>query len=370
MDTQSLWDALSGAYDDEDAGRKEAAVQRATDRLQEAGSFVHVAEGRANAVFRVCAAADGDGDGDGIGEDLLPGKIEGAHPYDYERLQKFRATMIVPAVGARHLVPQLLVRVTEAQAAAMNRARAASGKAKDDSTIEGPGFAMLIQDMTPAAARQQLGMEFKPKWLAQSPIAPAGAKRCRTCAREAYRNSQKLAKQQQQQQQQGEEGREEGEGEEQQQQKKKPKAAAAAPVCPLGLLHDDPDVVLRAIARFAPSSWTPADHERLRRALATSGLLTKLRDVQTAGDPGNTMFDNPEDPGFGLAMTLRDCTCFVRMPQDDSNDEVEIKLADVDEKNWVSKKEYWQKSHSNLVDSGFYHGTEEPHMETQCVLQM
>ncbi|KAK7951696.1 uncharacterized protein PG986_007424 [Apiospora aurea] len=339
MDTQSLWDALSGAYDDEDAGRRDAVIEHATDRLQEAGSFVHVAEGRANAVFRVCAAADGDGDGDGIGKDLLPGKIEGAHPYDYERLQKFRATMIVPAVGARHLVPQLLVRVTEAQAAAMNRTRAASGRAKDDSTIEGPGFAMLIQDMTPAPARQQLGMEFKPKWLAQSPIAPAGAKRCRTCAREAYRNSQKLA-------------------------------AAAAPVCPLGLLHDDPDVVLRAIARFAPSSWTPADHERLRRALATTGLLTKLRDVQTAGDPGNTMFDNPEDPGFGLAMTLRDCTCFVRMPKDDSDDEVEIKLADVDEKNWVSKKEYWQKSHNNLVDSGFYHGTEEPHMETQCVLQM
>ncbi|KAK8056531.1 hypothetical protein PG993_001758 [Apiospora rasikravindrae] len=342
---------------------------RATNRLQEARSFVHVAEGRANAVFRVCAAADGDGDGDdGSGEDLLPGgllrvpkKIEGAHPYDYERLQQFRATMIVPAVGARHLVPQLLVRVTEAQAAAMNRARAASGKAKDDSTIEGPGFAMLIQDMTPAAARQQLGMEFKPKWLAQSPIAPAGAKRCRTCAREAYRNSQKLAKQQQQNQQQGQEGQ----GEEEPGLK-----AAAAPVCPLGLLHDDPDVVLRAIARFAPSSWTPADHERLRRALAASGLLAKLRDVQTAGDPGNTMFENPEDPGFGLAMTLRDCTCFVRMPKDDNNEEVEIKLADVDEKNWVSKKVYWQKSHNNLVDSGFYHGTEEPHMETHCVLQM
>ncbi|KAK8049309.1 hypothetical protein PG994_011039 [Apiospora phragmitis] len=369
MDTQSLWDALSGAYDDDDAGRKEAAAQRATTRLQEAERFVHVAEGRANAVFRACAT-DGGGD-EGEGEDLLPGgllrvpkKMAGAHPYDYARLQRFRATMIVPAVGARHLVPQLLVRVTAAQARAMNAARQASGHAKDDSTIEGPGAAMLIQDMTPAA-HSQLGMEFKPKWLAQSPIAPPGAKRCRTCAREAYRNSQKLAQQRQKQQEQQE-------GEEDGQAQHEPKAVDA-PVCPLGLLHDDPDVVLRAIARFAPPSWTPADHECLRRSLAASGLLTKLRDVQTAGDPGNTMFDNPEDPGFGLAMTLRDCTCFVRMPKDDNDDdnnEVEIKLADVDEKNWVSKREYWQKSHNNLVDSGFYHGTEEPHMETQCVLQM
>lgn len=356
MDTQSLWHALSGAYeDDEGAGRKEAAVQRATDRLQDAKTFVHVAEGRANAVFRAC---------DAEGEDLLPGgllrvpkTIEGAHPYDYERLQQFRATMIVPAVGPHHLVPQLLVRVTEAQARAMNETRTASGKAKDASTIEGPGFAMLIQDMTPSPAAAQLGMEFKPKWLAQSPIAPEGAKRCRTCAREAYRNQKLLAKAKQQQQDQD--------------QDQSSKAAAATPVCPLGLLHDDPDVVLRSIARFAPSTWTPADHERLRRALAASGLLTKLRDVQTRGDPGNTMFDNPEDPGFGLAMTLRDCTCFVRMPkEDDGQGEVEIKLADVDEKNWHSKKEYWQKSHNNLVDSGFYHGTEEPHMKTNCMLQM
>ncbi|KAK7908288.1 hypothetical protein PG985_015591 [Apiospora marii] len=366
MDTQSLWHALSGAYDGDDdaAGRKEAAVQRATDRLEDAKTFVHVAEGRANAVFRAC---------DADGEDLLPGgllrvpkKIEGAHPYDYERLQQFRATMIVPAVGPKHLVPQLLVRVTEAQAQAMNETRAASGKAKDASTIEGPGFAMLIQDMTPSPAGGQLGMEFKPKWLAQSPIAPEGAKRCRTCAREAYRNQKSLAKAKQQKQDQDQDGSS------QQETNSKEAATPAAPVCPLGLLHDDPDVVLRSIARFAPSTWTPADHERLRRALAASGLLTKLRDVQTRGDPGNTMFDNPEDPGFGLAMTLRDCTCFVRMPQDDNDEsgEVEIKLADVDEKNWHSKKEYWQKSHNNLVDSGFYHGTEEPHMETKCVLQM
>ncbi|KAK7965024.1 Inositol-pentakisphosphate 2-kinase [Apiospora saccharicola] len=357
MDTQSLWHALSGAYDDDaDAGRKEAAVKRATDRLQDAKTFLHVAEGRANAVFRAC---------DADGQDLLPGgllrvpkKIEGAHPYDYERLQQFRATMIVPAVGPKHLVPQLLVRVTEAQATAMNETRAQSGKAKDASTIKGPGFAMLIQDMTPSPAAGQLGAEFKPKWLAQSPIAPEGAKRCRTCAREAYRNQKALAKANKAKQEQDQDGQESN---------SKP---VATPVCPLGLLHDDPDVVLRSIARFAPSTWTSADHERLRRALATSGLLTKLRDVQTRGDPGNTMFDNPEDPGFGLAMTLRDCTCFVRMPKDDEEGEVEIKLADVDEKNWHSKKEYWQKSHNNLVDSGFYHGTEEPHMETSCVLQM
>lgn len=345
QDLQALWDTLSSGQVDERPSRIEVLCRKIEGYLQETATFVHFAEGRANAVFKILPhgldLAHHQSPENEFADALVrvPKKIEGTDPHNYKRLQKFRETMIEPAVGVEYLVPQLLMKLSEAQVDDMNEKRTASGKAKDDSTIE-PGDAMLIQDMTPRTG--QLGLEFKPKWLAQSPIAPADATRCRTCAREAYRNSQKAA--------QGK--------------------SFTPPVCPLGLLHDDPAVVLETIAQMAPASWSRADHARLRVAFDTSRILHKLRDVQTSGDPGNTMFENPNDPDFGLAMTMRDCTCFVRMPEADGEGDVEIKLADVDEKNWVSKQEYWQESHNNLVNSGFYHGTERPRMETHCVLGM
>ena len=57
-----------------------------------------------------------------------------------------------------------------------------------------------------------------------------------------------------------------------------------------------------------------------------------------------------------------------RMPKS-ADREIEIKLADVDRKNWESKAEYWQHSHTNLVENGFYHGTESPRMETACLIE-
>src|SRR5438046_1549160 len=41
--------------------------------------------------------------------------------------------------------------------------------------------AMLVPDMSPQHERERF-LEFKPKWLMQSPSAPAAARRCRTCA--------------------------------------------------------------------------------------------------------------------------------------------------------------------------------------------
>ncbi|ORY69527.1 inositol-pentakisphosphate 2-kinase-domain-containing protein [Pseudomassariella vexata] len=291
-------------------------------------------EGRANVVFRVEDEQDGSFTGALL---RVPKSTPGADPHSYKRLQDYREKYIEPAVGAQFLVPQFLIELTEEQAKDLSQKRDEKLDRNDGSIIP-PGYAMLIQDMSQWPGSNQITLEFKPKWLAQSPIAPEDATRCRTCAREAHRNQVKLK-----------EGK-----------------SFTPPVCPLGLLHPNPDIVTATIRDLAPS-WSEDDQRRLKDAFTETKILETLRHHQVAGDEGRIMFEHPEKPEFGLAMTLRDCTCFVRL--DKGTGKVEIKLADVDEKNWKSKQVYWQESHDMYVDGGFYHGREEPGMETHCKLK-
>ncbi|KAI1368499.1 inositol-pentakisphosphate 2-kinase-domain-containing protein [Xylaria arbuscula] len=298
-------------------------------------NFEYVAEGRANVVYSVSESIDPTAPKGRFEGTLLrvPKATLGVTPCDYETLQAFHEGHVKERVGRQHLVPQALIQISAEVSQILHDKR----NKVDDSEIR-PGYAMLIQDMRASPGYSVL--EFKPKWLAQSPIAPPDAKRCRTCAREAFRNSQKLAK-----------GK-----------------AASTPICPLGLVHNDPNAVMDTIKLLAPE-WTVRDHKRLADAFDRAGILKKLRELQTKGDPHRALLDNPSDPDFGLAMTLRDCSCYVRMP-DDVDGDIEIKLADVDKKNWEEKQTYWQESHWNLVNNGWYKGEEkvDTPISTQCVL--
>ncbi|KAI0110497.1 inositol-pentakisphosphate 2-kinase-domain-containing protein [Nemania sp. FL0031] len=298
-------------------------------------NFKYVAEGRANVVFSIWESGD-SGARKGRFEGTLlrvPKATVGVTPCDYETLQDFHEHQVEDRVGRQYLVPQALIQISKEVAQVLHKKR---NKA-DESKIQA-GYAMLIQDMSASPGYSVL--EFKPKWLAQSPLASPGAKRCRTCAREAFRNHQKQA-----------EGH-----------------AVSVPICPLGLVHEDPEVVMDTIRRLAPK-WTDQGHKRLFNAFNKSGILEKLLELQTKGDPDRALLDDPSDSDFGLAMTLRDCSCYVRMP-DDVNQDLEIKLADVDKKNWEEKQTYWQETHWNLVDNGWYTCEEQvnPPVETACVL--
>lgn len=305
--------------------------------------FTHLAEGRANAVFRIKEPKDPSIPMGFFQGTLLrvPKATPDVTPCDYETLQDFQEKFIDVNVGREHIVPQLLVRITPAVANALNAKRDHALRAKgvkgDQSTIHA-GYAMLVEDMGPSA--DYIALEFKPKWLAQSPMAPNDATRCRTCAREALRNG-KL---------------------------RKKGLKVSTPVCPLGLIHHDRRVVMSTIDRLAPR-WSDRDRERLADALKESRVLERLRDLQEEGDPGDALFTHPSDPRFGLAMTLRDCSCFVRMPID-PDAPVIIKLADVDKKNWRQKQSYWQKRHDDLVDDGWYNEKEDLPIETACVLRL
>ncbi|KAI0879566.1 inositol-pentakisphosphate 2-kinase-domain-containing protein [Hypoxylon argillaceum] len=298
-------------------------------------SFQYVAEGRANVVFSIWesdhpTARKGRFEGTLL---RVAKATPGVTPCDYETLQDFHKNQVEDRVGRQYLVPQALIRISAEVAKRLH-----SKRVKVDESEIRAGYGMLIQDMSASPGYSVL--EFKPKWLAQSPIASPGAKRCRTCAREAFRNHQK---------------QEEGQ-------------VVTVPICPLGLVHEDPDVVMDTIRRLAPA-WTAQEQKRLSDAFERTGILRKLRELQTKGDPGRALLDNPSDEDFGLAMTLRDCSCYVRMPVDGDGD-LEIKLADVDKKNWKGKQAYWRETHRNLVDNGWYTCEEQvnPAIVTACVL--
>jgi inositol-pentakisphosphate 2-kinase len=297
--------------------------------------FKYVAEGQANVVFSIWEL-NGSTTAKGRFEGTLlrvPKATLGVTPCDYETLHDFHENQVKDRVGRQHLVPQVLIRISAEVAGTLNTRR----NKIDDSMILA-GYGMLIQDMSESPGYSVL--EFKPKWLAQSPIAPLDAKRCRTCAREAFRNSQKQAK----------------------------GGAVSVPICPLGLVHENRAIARDTIKRLA-SKWTEEDRERLADAFQKSGILNKLRELQTKGDPHRALLDSPSDPDFGLAMTLRDCSCYVRMPVD-ANKAPEIKFADVDKKNWEKKQTYWQESHWNLVNNGWYTCEEQVDtpIVTECLL--
>ncbi|OTB20540.1 hypothetical protein K445DRAFT_312999 [Daldinia sp. EC12] len=305
--------------------------------------FTHLAEGRANAVFSIREPKDPTVPSGFFRGTLLrvPKATPDVTPCDYETLQDFQEKFVDVHVGRQHIVPQILIQIPQAVADALNfkrdNALRAKGVRGDQSTIQA-GYAMLVEDM--GSSPDYIALEFKPKWLAQAPMAPKDATRCRTCAREALRNG-KL---------------------------KKRGYKISTPVCPLGLLHQDDAVVMSTIDRLAPD-WSERDRVRLAEALRESGVLERLRDLQEEGDSGDALFTRPSDANFGLSMTLRDCSCFVRMPIKEG-EPVIIKLADVDKKNWLQKQSYWQKRHDDLVMGGWYDGSESPPIETACVLRL
>jgi inositol-pentakisphosphate 2-kinase len=110
-------------------------------------------------------------------------------------------------------------------------------------------------------------------------------------------------------------------------------------------------------------------YNRLLNWLQTNTLLPRLRATQQANDTaGPLRVDGVEVEKFQLAMTLRDCTCFVRIPADPSAP-VEAKLADLDKKNAAAKLGYWQEMETRLIEGGYYEGREVPRQGTDCVLE-
>lgn len=155
---------------------------------------------------------------------------------------------------------------------------------------EDESYGTLVSDMSSDEA--SVSLEIKPKWLVQSPSAPSKSKRCRTCALQAMR----LA------------SRKDGHGVED----------GSSGFCPLRLASGDRSQVGRAVDQILTSPKLSALQDELMRDLVVNwimndGLLLRLKQLQMKLDPIGTLKADMASQDFLTAMTLRDCTLYLRV---------------------------------------------------------
>lgn len=283
---------------------------------------------------------------------------------DYNELQQYWEEKISPLFESEEVVQQSLVRLPNDKAFFENlnnelrgRDMAPPGsKLARRPTFNGYqvaldlGVGMLVEDMRSSklyegdmatfpvfeANKNSTGTtddcrytlrEVKPKWLTQAPNAPQDTERCRNCAREALRNK---------------------------------KSDTMKPIlCPLNLVKacdfpTEKDSSERVINSFKPAlSKTEAAH--LTKFLHTTSLPKRLRQAQWENHHETPATDLDR---LCLAMTLRDCSLFLKIPTvpdtKTSSFQVVAKLGDLDKKNIVTKKAYWENSDIALLEGNFY----------------
>ncbi|KAK0623380.1 inositol-pentakisphosphate 2-kinase [Immersiella caudata] len=300
-----------------------------------------IGEGAANVVFK--SESHGSPIPQGY---LLRVPKAGTSAYHYSDLQEYWETSIRPLFQPSELVQQHLIPISPATITHLNDVLSASDPQRrhdfrGSRILTTATTAMLVEDMA-ARHPREIVFEFKPKWLSQSPSAPPSATRCRNCAREVQKRASK------------------------------PPSSAPKPIdCPLDLLDcaTDPSSLSQSITALTPN-LPPADanYARLAHWLKANTLLPRLRDLQTSLDPVGPLAASPEDPNFQLAMTLKDCSCFVRIPADPESP-VEARFADLDKKNWEAKLEYWRATERGLIEDGYYEGREVGGQKTKCLYE-
>ncbi|KAL8954884.1 MAG: hypothetical protein Q9183_006885, partial [Haloplaca sp. 2 TL-2023] len=151
-------------------------------------------------------------------------------------------------------------------------------------------YATLVTDMR--FDKQHVTSEFKPKWLLQSPSAPAGSKRCRTCALRAMRNAKD--------------------------HDPSDPLDFSYDFCPLTLVSEDRDILATAISgtlqklRGAPTYRPETIRSLLLPYFHRLPLLRLLGDLQAKKDPKGIFEADPSSLDFKTAMTIRDCTFFLK----------------------------------------------------------
>ncbi|KAL2413094.1 hypothetical protein ABEF94_003274 [Exophiala dermatitidis] len=219
-------------------------------------------------------------------------------------------------------------------------------------------------------------IEFKPKWLVQSPSAPPDATMCRTCALNAMRRKA---------------GKHQGRGD--------------SGFCPFDLLVGDEEehVLQRALEKIYPDVTKGSGFVEAFRQGVQPALRHLQRLQREYGSVGLDDFrdPNPEGKHLDLAMALRDCSVFLGLrrgsrgdagPDEDpssthlqSGDQqraadghethdvlelVDVKFADLDLKTpEAGKLQKWAAMEQELLDNGWYYCISSPEEEgSNCAL--
>ncbi|KAK0101254.1 Inositol-pentakisphosphate 2-kinase [Cadophora gregata] len=253
---------------------------------------------------------------------------------------------------------------------------------------------LLVTDMSGSGV-----VQFKPKWLAQSPSAPRGARRCRQCALVARKAFLSLSSS-------SSKSQKVNPGEEE------TPATSALTFCPLDLLSTDKEIIRKvaeciilsqntAATTTNSNTHTNSNASQEKEILAltdwisTTSSLKRLRDVQLAMDKhGILAAEAPASEELRVAMTVRDCSVFVRLNLEGDltigsgesqkrvgegggdglggngkreEEELEARIGDLDVKS-PEKLGYWKETERVLVEEGWYAGRVEEGWSNTCLL--
>ncbi|CCG83052.1 Inositol-pentakisphosphate 2-kinase [Taphrina deformans PYCC 5710] len=160
-------------------------------------------------------------------------------------------------------------------------------------------------------------LEFKPKWLTQSPNAPRDAMMCRTCALRLSRQASKSHT-----------------------------LDINQRFCPLDLASRDEGRVSRAFHGLNyENNWhlTTTEFLSLTHTFCQHPLVDEL-----------TCAQSKYGHELALAMTLRDCSVYIELSRSTAQ-VANLWIADLDRKS-LSKKASWEAMEGTLEKEGWYHG--------------
>ncbi|KAJ6446465.1 inositol-pentakisphosphate 2-kinase [Purpureocillium lavendulum] len=294
-----------------------------------------IGEGSANAVFEFRVPRRNAGGYDFAGLLLRVAKVPTlGHPltYNYLAQQKFYQGAIKPLLGGHAIRQEIVILRKSGVVEELNKHLRDIDDTRRDkfkgTFIGQTDWGFLVEDMRPAKPDDSILIEFKPKWLSQSPSAPNDAVRCRQCAMELRNLVHDPSRSRTM-------------------PDKKP--------CPLALDTDDAPPQAGSPFRIAPQLAKADDQGHYRAVLssiANHPAIHNLKLQQIVHDKLGPLYAEPSDPCFVIAMTLRDCTCFVQIHRHDRS--VKLRMGDFDWKDPLAKFERWRKAERELIERGFY----------------
>lgn len=266
--------------------------------------LVYLAEGGANVVYRFVSAVKSPiATKRDPRQPLSPGAFEAAEPFtgkllrlrkdtaanvSYKEIMQNFNTTVRPLFKADELVDQTLIQLPEGLVHRCNEqlllAESNGGRPQKRHggylSLTEP-FGLLVTDMTTFDDPGSTLAELKPKWLIQSPSAPATALRCRTCALRKMKNYDARSLGQKEQRS----------------------------FCPLDLVSETFEDVLRA-TRFIKGC---GDRTRLAQILFCNPTLQKLLSHQKTFCKVGLHGPPVQSIETSLDMTLRDCTLYIKV---------------------------------------------------------
>jgi inositol-pentakisphosphate 2-kinase len=214
----------------------------------------------------------------------------------FKQLKEFFEPLLTPdLILEQHLVklPAHLVKNLNTQLTRLDEASEdviPARRRKNSFLEETEQYAFLVEDMTPAFD-QDILLEFKPKWLVQSPSAPSDWKRCRTCALQARRDFARGSV----------------------------STEPQSRICPLDLASGDlarvrkavQGIVDRSKAKYSAQASIIVD--KATEFLIQTPLIARLTRLQSELDQKGPLKADLGSLDYIKCMTLRDCTVFLKV---------------------------------------------------------